>query len=246
MPWITTLFNLLLPPRCHSCGVVVTTPHTLCLQCYNKLELIDHHCCCQNCGYPHEQNVDECLFCIRHQGKLINGTSALVYTDIARKMIINFKDNNATEKLEFFTNLMVGKLSTTINFTKDNLIIPIPVHKLKRLRRGYNQSELLANKISNKLGVPYCHNVLISQHNKTTQKHLSKKQRQQNLQTAFTIKNKQRIIGKDIILLDDVWTTGSTFKAAINLLAAHANSIQLLSLARVKLGSENLQQNSGP
>lgn len=98
------------------------------------------------------------------------------------------------------------------------LVIPIPLHKLKKAERGYNQSEFIAKGIYERTKIPYSRKVIHRKKLTETQTHLSALERQQNVKDAFKVVNKKLIEGKNILLVDDVITTGSTISECAKVL----------------------------
>jgi ComF family protein len=114
------------------------------------------------------------------------------------------------------------------------LLVPVPLHPRKRRERGFNQSELLAEAISARAGVPLVKDALVRRRETGTQTGLSAAARRANVRGAFAVRRRARIEGQRIVLLDDVYTTGATALACAQaLLAAGAREVRLLTLARV-------------
>jgi ComF family protein len=119
--------------------------------------------------------------------------------------------------------------------TDCNLIIPVPLHKNKLLSRLYNQSALISLYLHKLSKIPFEPNILIKHKNTKTQTGLTKKQRLSNVKNSFMLNEKftQIIKDKNIILVDDVMTTGATINACTKLLLKHGVSkVNVLTLAR--------------
>ena len=121
-----------------------------------------------------------------------------------------------------------------VDFTDYSLIIPVPLH-IKRLReRGFNQSLLLAHAIERKRQIPLNFSLLKRHKFTLTQTGLNKIERKKNIKGAFEVSDKKKIAGKNIILIDDVYTTGATInECAKTLIKAGAQKVTVLTLARV-------------
>ena len=114
-----------------------------------------------------------------------------------------------------------------------DIIIPVPIHKKRKHRRGYNQTELVAKEISHQLKIKMGKDVLIKNINTKAQSELSKKERNDNIKGAFKVQNLQKIIGKKILLIDDIYTTGSTANECRKILKlAGAKNIGILTIAK--------------
>ena len=98
------------------------------------------------------------------------------------------------------------------------ILVPIPLHKQRQNWRGFNQSSLLAKEISKKFNLTCVESALIRIENTTPQAHLGKEERLQNIRGKFAVKEPFSLINKQIVLIDDVWTTGSTMKECAKVL----------------------------
>ena len=119
-----------------------------------------------------------------------------------------------------------------VEFQRHTYIVPVPLHWLKKLIRGYNQSALIAKRLSKLIGIPYLDPLCRSRWTRSQTK-LTRTKRKQNLKNVFKLKNGIDLESKSIILVDDVFTTGSTMAACtLELLNAGANHVDILALAR--------------
>ncbi|TET06759.1 MAG: ComF family protein, partial [Candidatus Atribacteria bacterium] len=130
--------------------------------------------------------------------------------------------------------LMVDYLLKNDEFKKKvDLIIPVPLHKNDLKKRGFNQSVLLGKVIGDYFSVPVGEKVLIKKKSTPFQVNLSKKEREKNILRSFSVEKPEEIKGKNILILDDVFTTGSTVEeCAKGLKEARAKNIYVLTLAR--------------
>jgi len=153
-----------------------------------------------------------------------------------KKCVHQFKYREKTQLINIFEKMFSNLLTHDIFSTYEvQLVIPVPLHK-KRLRsRGYNQSEIIAKKISKRYGIAISSGNLIKTRHTTAQMKLSKTLRIKNLINAFSVKNKAIIKGRKILLVDDVITTGATLNTcAHELLKAGAKEIFAFTLARTE------------
>ena len=135
---------------------------------------------------------------------------------------------------EMLASFMAGFYFPDIVYTDYSLIIPVPLH-VKRLReRGFNQSLILARVIGEKQKIPVNFSLLKRHKFTSTQTGSNKKERKQNIKGAFEVTDKKEINGKNIILIDDVYTTGATAnECAKTLIKAGAQKVSVLTMARV-------------
>ncbi len=119
-------------------------------------------------------------------------------------------------------------------------VIPIPIDHKRFIEREFNQSELIARRISKNTGIPLRTHWLLKKHHTPSQGLLSKKERRINLQHVFEMSRLARLEGKSLLLVDDIFTTGATAEeAARTLKAAGAKRVDLFALARTPLESRN-------
>ena len=117
-------------------------------------------------------------------------------------------------------------------YTGVELVVPVPLHRRKLRSRGFNQSSLLGKEIGNRLGLPLEEKVLIKERETKDQIGLTREQRLANLRGAFTVDKPQLVKGKSLLLVDDIFTTGSTVShSAAALLAAGAEEVSVITWA---------------
>ena len=114
-----------------------------------------------------------------------------------------------------------------------DIIIPVPLHKKRRKKRGYNQSELIAKELSKKLNIQLHRNILYKCINNPPQSSLNQEERKHNIKNAYILKNKKLINNKNILVFDDIYTTGNTVNECSKLLkSAKVNNIGVLTIAK--------------
>ena len=134
-------------------------------------------------------------------------------------------------KLGIFLGQILGEALIKRNWPVD-LILPVPIHHLRKAERGYNQSDYLAKGLSSSLKIPYSTKLLKRTRHTESQTKLNLSERAQNVSNAFKVKNAKKIKGKNILLVDDVCTTGATLQeCGIVLRKAGAGSIYVSSIA---------------
>ena len=185
----------------------------ICEDCYQKLKI--------NIIYEKEYNkfYDEKIYLFK-------------YKDI-RKLILKYKFNNKSYLYYTFTNIILKnkKLCRKLKFY--DIIIPVPMYEKKKKQRGYNQTELITNEISQKLGIPTDLKVLKKIRNTQTQSTLKEKDRYKNIENAFGMINKKIIENKKVILFDDIITTGSTVNECSRVLKQNgAKEVLVLAIAK--------------
>jgi ComF family protein len=230
------LLNFILPPSCLSCTGRVDVPDVLCSECWRKLKFITGAKCI-SCGFPFDFSLSSshiihhrCGSCMSRPRKFDGAVSALEYDEGSRSLILAFKHGDQEGFAALFARFLRQAGSEVIE--KADIIAPVPLH-LKRLqKRRYNQSALLAAAL--KEPDKKCLDLLI-RHKNTPPQQGDYRKRRKNLQGAFQInpKYKAHIKGKDILLLDDVFTTGVTAENCARVLKkSGAKSVKILTIAR--------------
>ena len=125
----------------------------------------------------------------------------------------NFKYKGIQKIGNLLGNIAGGQLVKSPVFKTVDLIIPVPLHKSRLRKRGYNQSLCFAEGLSEKMGVTVDENNLLRVRATETQTHKSRFSRFENMQQVFTLKNPEALRNKHVLLVDDVVTTGSTLEA---------------------------------
>ena len=122
----------------------------------------------------------------------------------------------------------------TFEFLKSyDTIIPVPISDKRRKERGYNQSEIIAKEIAKKVNIEYQNKCLFKYKDIIEQSKLNKQQRQENIKDVYVLKNKHYIEGKKLLLLDDVYTTGSTVNECCRIIRqANISSIDVITIAK--------------
>ncbi len=205
------------------------TKYHVCQQCEENY--LNVHKICPKCGSEIDEKYNLCYACRDKQVFYKMARAPFVYRDKVKDAIHNFKYHNAKYLAQTFGNYMTNVIVRE-NFEFD-LIVPVPLTKKRQKSRGYNQSELLANQISNNLGAPVVSDVLQRTKFSRSQTELTSSERYQNLEDCFETQNKDKIKGKKILLVDDVMTTGATVEACSKLLMdAGANVVYVCSACR--------------
>lgn len=160
--------------------------------------------------------------------------SAFIYDDHSKKLITDFKFHDKTVSAETLANLLYSA-GRDIWKESPDLLIAVPMHRVRLLKRRYNQAALLVNYLAKQTHIPADHFSLIRAKNTIPQVQLSGTARRNNLKQAFVVKAPHHIKNKSIVLIDDVETTGSTLKECAKALKqAGATEIYAVTLARTE------------
>lgn len=228
--------HLLFPPRCPFCDRVVFSSVFLpqefvCASCGGKAEYVREPVC-KKCGKPLDDGRKEyCFDCVHHKHEFVQGKALWVYRGEVRESIYRFKYHGRQEYAKFYARELVRVYGGWIRRCGIDAIVPIPLFKRRQHRRGFNQAQLIAREVSRQTDVPMRSNLLVRVRDTRAQKELNDEERKNNLKRAFkTTENKVQL--KHILLIDDIYTTGSTMnEAAMELKRSGAERIYCLSVS---------------
>ena len=225
------LVSILYPNVCPICGKTLKIKELLCKSCDKQLEYIKEPIC-KKCGKQLEIDEQEyCGDCKKYMHVYDSGLGIFAYTDDIKKCIYDFKYNDMKIYAKFFGAKMAERSVDYIKHWDVDVIIPVPVSKEKYVKRGYNQAELIAKELSKQCGVPMDNKVLYRKKNTKPQKEMKREARKKNLEKAFII-SRNVVKYKKVILVDDIYTTGSTIdECALALKEAGVSKVYFLSLS---------------
>lgn len=232
---LAPLIDLLFPPRCPLCGDGLTAQVGLCGSCWSEL-VIPSEPCCSLCQRPFSDGTIEgsvCAPCLatppRHDG-IAAGT---LYNDASRRLVLAFKHGQRIALAPMMGRLISARLGQT---GAEWLVVPVPLHRWRLWRRGFNQAALLAREIA-ALG---CSTLVVDglmRHKQTPSLGgLGRKARARALSGAIAVnpRRKTALVNANVILVDDVLTSGATTAACVSALKrAGADKVVIACFARV-------------
>lgn len=210
------VLNLIYPPTCGICGKL--DDDFLCKKCYKILE--------SEAEFGIEQYTDEDKIFDQH-------LYIFKYEGIIRKIILKYKFQDKAYLYKTFVNFLLKDEKFFQILKSYDTIVPVPISKKRQKERGYNQSLLLAKGISNNIGLNLINNCLYKTKNIIEQSKLNKEDRLKNIQGVYELRNYQVLKNKKILLLDDIYTTGSTVSECCRILRkADLDKIGVLTIAK--------------
>lgn len=235
---ISSIISLLYPPLCLVCGKRDNLRNQdLCADCLKKLKKRSPPFCVK-CGrqLPGDPNIEiSCNDCKKDAPCFDRAFSVFYYNGILKELVHNFKYKKMTSLGQEFAQL-------TVDFMKDHdiakdsdLVLSIPMHPARLFKREINPSHILAKTIAKKLCLDYSASLLKKIKNTAPQSRLSRSERIENLKGSFSLKRNagSYIKNRDILLVDDLFTTGSTVNECARLLKeASAGHVEVITLAR--------------
>ena len=239
MSLIKDIINFILPPRCMMCGKVLDVDKGLCDDCISQIEFLNQ-AICYRCGHP-LLDIDKkdskkliCGNCLKFKKNMPFRMlrSAYVYDDFSKKLILDFKFYDKTDLASLLAKMLYVAGQDILAEGVD-VIIPVPLHYTRLLKRRYNQSSLLAKELGKLTKIKVDYKTLVKRRITKAQVDCDGKERLTNVKNAFYVKDIDKIKGKRVLLIDDVLTTGSTLnECARALRQAKPKSIDGLTVSR--------------
>lgn len=213
--FINHALNLIYPNCCGICDKICKDD--ICPKCELKLKEISKF----KIDNYKNRNFKKHLYIFRYDG-------------IIKNRLIDYKFNGKPYIYKTFVNFII-KNKKACRFLKSyDIIIPVPIHKNRKIKRGYNQSALIAKELAkNFSNINYIDNVLTKKKNNKPQSSKNKEERYKNVNNVYYLKNEQKIYDKKVLVLDDIYTTGATVNECTKVLKkANPKYIDVLTIAK--------------
>lgn len=207
--------------------------YSLCKDCFKELNFIQDGCI--KCGKPiiyhslEKLDICGCSYCFNKSFYFDKAISCIEYSDISKSMILGFKYKNKTYMAKYISNIMKEKLD--LENIKFDYITFVPLHKKRMRKRGFNQSEKIAKELGKMIDIPIL-DCIYRKSNTNRLYNLNRIERKIELKNAFLVKeNINYANGKNVLLIDDIFTTGSTVNEISKLLKLNnVNKIFVMTL----------------
>lgn len=213
------VFEILYPRRCPVCMGIVTPRGALAhKECTKKLRYIREPAC-KRCGRQILRLEEEyCSACEGREHSYLRGYAVWEYEEKIRHSIAAFKYHSRKEFADFYAAEAVRLYGNRIRGENPDVLIPVPIHRTRRAERGFNQTELLAARVGEALGIPVDRGYLLRAKQTKRLKNLNAKERKRMLLNAFSLGKGREGRYHSVMLVDDIYTTGSTVDACAALL----------------------------
>jgi ComF family protein len=228
------ILDFALPPRCPGCGTITDEPHRFCLACWSALAFLGEPCCTR-CALPFDygEGADRlCGRCIAEPPAYDRLRAAVAYGDIARAVALKLKYGGRPGVAETMARFMERHLDAS----GAPILAPVPLHRWRIWRRGYNQAALIAGILARRAGLEARLDLLERVKATPVLRAMSPRERKQAVRGAFRVapKRKAWLAGRAVVLVDDVYTSGATVNACARILRrAGAARVEVLCWARV-------------
>jgi len=237
--WWHALVDFFFPPRCPFCGESADEGSSggVCSSCFAQIRKIVHPRC-PRCGIGFSSGAGEdhlCSDCLTGTGYFAKARALAHYEGIIPEVISRYKYRGDSRLARSLGDLLAGYEESDFSFRDYRLVVPVPLHPRRLRRRGFNQSLLLARRISRQYSLPLDFTSLRRIRATVPQTELSAAERRKNIRGAFAVLRPQAVAKKDILLIDDVFTTGATVEECAKvLLKAGADRVDVLTFARAR------------
>lgn len=219
MGLINSILGIFFTNTCPVCGQAVAFNHEgVCKECRGKIKYIREPRC-RKCGRP---LVDMCQVlcngCSKRKHQFDSGVCVFEHSGEIKKSIYEFKYNNRRDYSEFYAKEAVKIYGRRLGEWNVQAIIPVPIHKERELERGYNQALEFGQALARYIGIPVEKRALVRRKKTAPQKELTEIMRYLNLKNAFDVEQNSIVGIKRVLLVDDIYTTGSTVDACSSIL----------------------------
>ncbi len=228
--------SVVYPDQCVLCRELVERPGGLCPACWRDVPFVQGHAC-DACGIPlpgeSDGIADHCDDCLERQRPWTRGRAAFVYRDAGRRLVLALKHGDRPDLAVPAADWLSKAIAPIAG--SDAVLVPVPVHWSRLLRRRYNQSAELVRALTRKLDRPCVPDALVRTRATALQDGLDPDARFRNQSDAMTLRPTRAtdIAGRQVVLVDDVMTSGATLSAVANAcLDAGARQVVVAVLAR--------------
>ncbi|KEO54482.1 hypothetical protein TP2_06020 [Thioclava pacifica DSM 10166] len=227
----------LFPPRCIACGEAVGSEFGLCASCWSQTDFA-RGTVCDACGTPLPGQAEGerilCDDCLIHPRPWTQGRTVMHYSGTGRDLVLALKHGDRLDLVPPLADWLASAASPLLS--PDMLIAPIPLHRLRLLKRRFNQAAELSRALARRGGLDHCADLFLRARPTASQKGKSREERLANLDGAIRInpRHSGRLAGRALLIVDDVMTSGATLCAATDAaLEAGATRVCIVTLARV-------------
>ncbi len=235
-----SILNLTFPQRCHCCASEVkeSSLGIACAECWTETTLFDgSEPLCPKCGVVSEGG-GSAFACGRCREQHYDAARSLgIYEKALSANLLHLK------KIPVIPGILAGRLKTfsrKFSVTTFNLIVPVPLSAQRQTDRGFNQADAIADVVSRELSVPVDRSSLIrKRHTPMHRAGMDRKAREMSVENAFAVTRPNLIHGRNILLVDDIFTSGATVSNCAKALKKKgAGNVSVLTLARTRLGTQ--------
>lgn len=230
-----TALDLVYPPVCAGCGVLLGSKASLCPHCWSKLAFIERPYC-EVLGTPFSHDLGPGILsadAIANPPPFDRLRSVALYDDLARVLVHSLKYRDRTDLAPMMAQWMLRAGDGAVQAA--DVVVPVPLHRFRLIWRKFNQSAELARAVARLSGKPVLIDALRRTKRTRRQVGLGPRAREENVRGAFSLtpQGREALFGRCVVLIDDVYTTGATVAAATRTLKrAGVADVTVLTFAR--------------
>ncbi|HCC06928.1 MAG TPA: hypothetical protein DEP72_02000 [Clostridiales bacterium] len=204
-----------------------------CLVCMKIMPVEDKNIFCSNCKKYIQYIKNDCEneFFNKRNVFIKRNYGVVVYNEYLKEVIHRYKYGKKEHYGKILAEMMQEKFEDIIKIHNIDVVIPVPIHKNRLKVRGYNQSEIISKALSKKVNIKHDKKYIFRLKDTKPQNNLNVKMRKINLKKSFKLVDKQNVSYKKVLLIDDIYTTGSTLEGCAEILTAHGSEVYTLCLA---------------
>lgn len=226
--------DIFYPRRCPICDDVLEPGILICEKCCGQVQNVKEPVC-KRCGKPLEYEREEyCTDCQKGTHVYRQGKAVFIYKEGIRQSMYRFKYSNRREYAAFYAKEAARLYGDWVKKNHIEVIVPIPMYQGKKRRRGYNQAEVFAQALGEELKLPVNGEIVRRVRDTRPQKELNDRERRNNLKNAFQFKS-NIVKYKQILLVDDIYTTGSTVDTVADVLLS--GGVQTIYYICISIGA---------
>lgn len=226
--FLSSFIDLIFPKICFNCRQRIDSG-IICKNCLQELVWLEN--VCSFCGSPLTDG--KCLVCSKEDFYFHKARSVYSFNRVVKNFIHDLKYEDMICVADFLAEKMVDYLLQFKPFKTIDILAPVPLHKVRNRQRGFNQSEMLTKNMAKHLEVEHIPNLIIRNRFTRTQTQLGKTDRKKNVNGAFDLNKKYNVAGKNVLIIDDVFTTGSTLNSISQVLRSNqVEKVFAFTLAR--------------
>lgn len=228
-------FNFIFPERCLACEKGIANTQRICASCLLRIRYISPPMCIR-CGVPFNSEMGSdrlCGNCLTSKAYFNKARAIGLYEGVLQEVVHRFKYNGKTLLAGPLGCLMLNHNLDSMDFKSYDFLVPVPLHRKRLRERGFNQALSLARYVGKRCGVPVDYLSLKRVRWEEPQINLNKNERARNVKDAFSLSNKNRLQHRNILLIDDVYTSGATVNECAKVLTKGGTAkVDVLTVCR--------------
>ena len=211
---VTHFIDFCYPGACADCGAATEGGAVLCAGCDGQLQKLESAPACRSCAKPLAELGAPCPHCLgdgvaHYEWVLRLGT----FTEPLKKLIHQVKYHQRWPLAEVLADRLLAQERVKALLSEADVLVPVPLHWLRQISRGYNQAEVIARRLGSRAGLRVARPVIRLRNTESQTSMTSAAQREENMRDAFALIDPRRVRGRHVVVVDDVMTTGATLKA---------------------------------